>query len=73
MADNMEREERGDMTVEKFKLWSSKALKSFLTVRKKSTKGSFDELVAKEVDFFSCDQAELNLKTPIGLGYIPHP
>ena len=36
-----------EMTLEKFKLFDSNALKSFLFVRGKKTEGSFDELAAR--------------------------
>ena len=37
------------LTLEDFKLWSTVALKSFLSLRKKSVTGSFDVLVARYV------------------------
>lgn len=40
-----------DMTLEKFTLWSSIALKVFLSCRKKSIEGSFQELSARSVKF----------------------
>ena len=38
-----------DMYMEEFSLWSEPALKTFLSVRKKSIEGNFDELVARYV------------------------
>lgn len=38
-----------NMTLETFKLWSMAALKVFLSVRKKSIEGSFDELSARYI------------------------
>ena len=35
------------LTIEDFKLWSTKALKTFLAIRKKPVSGSFDTLVAR--------------------------
>jgi hypothetical protein len=40
------------MTIEKFKLWSINALKVFLSCRKKSGDGTFDELAARYVHAF---------------------
>ena len=36
-----------EMTLESFKMWSSPALKTFLSLRKRSINGSFDELAAR--------------------------
>lgn len=36
-----------EMTISAFRLWSAAALKVFLSIRKRSTEGSFDELVAR--------------------------
>ena len=39
------------LTLESFELWSTKALKSFLALRHKSTEGSFKELASRQVYF----------------------
>lgn len=36
-----------EMTLSAFRLWSAAALKVFLSVRKRSTEGSFEELAAR--------------------------
>lgn len=36
-----------DMTLDKFKLWSSNALKVYLSSRKKNVDGTFEELAAR--------------------------
>ena len=46
MAESME---LGEITLEKFRLWTPEALKYYLSIRKRSVTGSFDELVARLV------------------------
>ena len=36
-----------EMTLEKFRLWNTAALKVYLSVREKSIEGSFDELASR--------------------------
>ena len=36
-----------EMTLDSFRLWSAAALKVYLSIRKRSTEGSYDELVAR--------------------------
>ncbi|MGH0135654.1 UNVERIFIED_CONTAM: hypothetical protein FKN15_044673 [Acipenser sinensis] len=38
---------RSEMTLESFNMWSAAALKAFLSLRKKSTEGKFNELAAR--------------------------
>ena len=40
-------EDIGSLSLQDFKLWSSVALKSFLSLRKKAVNGSFDTLAAR--------------------------
>ena len=42
------------LTLESFELWSTKALKSFLALRRKSTEGGFKELASRQVYFKRC-------------------
>ena len=42
------------LTLESFELWSTKARKSFLALRHKSTEGSFKELASRQVYFKRC-------------------
>ena len=46
MAESME---LGEITLEKFRLWTPEALKYYLSIRKRSGTGSFDDLVARLV------------------------
>ena len=36
-----------EMSISEFRLWSAPALKAFLSIRKRSIEGSFDDLVAR--------------------------
>ena len=38
-----------ELSVDKLCLWSPESLKTFLSLRKKSVQGSFDDFVAREV------------------------
>ena len=42
----------GYLTLDDFKLWSSRVLKVFLSLRGKPTTGSFDTLAASHIKFF---------------------
>lgn len=46
-TDNSEVPELGELSLEDFKLWSSKALKAFLSLRNKSVAGSIEVLTAR--------------------------
>ncbi|XP_057303348.1 uncharacterized protein LOC130640806 [Hydractinia symbiolongicarpus] len=48
-----------DMSLDKFKLWSTNALKSFLHVRNKITDGSFEELTARAYAAW-CDNIDVD-------------
>ena len=43
-----------DMSLDEFKLWTAVALKTFLSLRRKSIDGSFDELVARYIFNIVC-------------------